>query len=92
MCGPLFSKIHQRALSMSENASNQKTDATLKNQLFKLIKILKFRVEVRKLNSRTNLDKSQLDKGQRHPDAGNLHRGSQTKTPTKKGSSLIKKI
>ena len=36
MCGPLFSKIHQRALSMSKNASNQKTDATLKNQLFKM--------------------------------------------------------
>jgi hypothetical protein len=36
MCGPLFSKIHQRALSITKNASNQKTDATLKNQLFKI--------------------------------------------------------
>ena len=34
MCGPLFSKIYQRALSMLKNALNQKTDATSKNQLF----------------------------------------------------------
>ena len=34
MCGPLFSKIHQRALCMFKNALNQKTDATSKNQLF----------------------------------------------------------
>ena len=34
MCGPLFSKIHQRALSMFKEVSNQKTDATSKNQLF----------------------------------------------------------
>ena len=49
-----------------------------------IIKILEFRVEVHTLDSRTNLDKSQLDKGQRHLDAGNLLRGSQTKTPAKK--------
>ena len=41
-----------------------------------IIKILKFRVEVLKLDSRTNLNKSQLDKRQRHLDAGNLRRQS----------------
>ena len=33
---PFFSKIHQMALSMFKNASNQKTDATLKDQLFEI--------------------------------------------------------
>ena len=59
------------------------SEGILRNLHF--IKILKFRVEVHTLDSRTNLDKSQLDKGQRHLDAGNLLRGSHTKTPTKKG-------
>ena len=54
------------------------------NLHFDNIKILEFRVEVHTLNSRTNPDKSQLDKGQRHLDAGNLLRGGQTKTPAKK--------
>ena len=36
MCGALFPKIHQRAMSMFKNASNQKTDGTLKNQLYKI--------------------------------------------------------
>ena len=30
--GPLFSKIHQMTLGMVNNASNQKTDTTPKNQ------------------------------------------------------------
>ena len=33
---PSDHKIHQRALSMVRNASNQKIDATLKNQLFEI--------------------------------------------------------
>ena len=44
--------------------------------MLSLIKILKFRVEVPKLDPRTNLNKSQLDKRQRHFDAGNLRRRS----------------
>ena len=32
--GPLFSKIHQMALGIVSNASNQKTDTTPKKQLF----------------------------------------------------------
>ena len=35
-CANILSKIHQRMLSMFKDTSNQGTDATLKNQLFKL--------------------------------------------------------
>ena len=47
--GPLFSKIHQRALSMLKNASNQKTNTTLKNQLFKIYNFVACPKKIRSL-------------------------------------------
>ena len=49
MCGPLFSKISQRALSMTKNAWIQKTDATLKNQLFKIYNFVAWLKNIRPL-------------------------------------------
>ena len=49
MCGPLFPKTHQMVLSMFKNASNQKTDDTLKNQLFKIYNFVAWSKKIRQL-------------------------------------------
>ena len=46
---PFSSKIHQRALSMFKYASNQKTDATSKNQLFKIYNFVSWPKKIRQL-------------------------------------------
>ena len=50
----IFLKIHQRALSIFKNASNQKTDATLKNQLSKIYNFVSWPKKIRPLQRSQN--------------------------------------